>query len=56
MAGKKSSVKDTNEKRPADYNPQPGNKATLTLADFTDENLLPNLDGVVIMANSATPE
>ena len=52
MAGKKSSVKDTNEKRPADYNPQPGNKATLTLADFTDENL----DGVVIMANSATPE
>ena len=40
MAGKKSGVKDTNEKRPADYNPQPGNKATLTLADFTDENLL----------------
>lgn len=43
MAGKKSSVKDTNEKRPADYNLQPGNKATLTLADFTDENLFAEL-------------
>ncbi len=43
MAGKKSSVKDTNEKRPADYNPQPGNKATLSLADFTDENLFAEL-------------
>lgn len=29
--------------RPADYQPQPGNKATLSLADFTDENLFAEL-------------
>lgn len=28
--------------RPADYSPQPGNKATLSLADFTDETSLRN--------------
>lgn len=43
MAVKKNSTKDTNEKRPADYVPQPGNKATLTLADFTDENIFAEL-------------
>lgn len=30
-------------KRPADYTPQQGNKATLTLADFTDENIFAEL-------------
>lgn len=39
----KKTEKDTNEKRLADYSPQPGNKATLTLADFTDENLFAEL-------------
>lgn len=29
--------------RPVDYNPQPGNKATLSLADFTDENIFAEL-------------
>lgn len=29
--------------RPADYSPQPGNKATLSLADFTDENIFAEL-------------
>lgn len=43
MAGKKTTGKDTNEKRPVDYIPQPGNKATLSLADFTDENLVAEL-------------
>lgn len=35
----KSTTKSTSETRPEDYIPQQGNKATLTLADFTDENL-----------------
>lgn len=43
MAARKNIVKDTNEKRPVDYTPQPGNKATFTLADFTDENLFAEL-------------
>lgn len=43
MAAKKNSEKNTNDKRPADYTPQPGNKATLTLADFSDENLFAEL-------------
>lgn len=43
MAGRKNSVKDTNETRPEVYKPQPGNKATLTLADFTDENIFAEL-------------
>lgn len=30
-------------KRPEDYIPQQGNKATLTLADFTDENIFAEL-------------
>ena len=29
--------------RPADYTPQPGNKAILSLSDFTDENLFAEL-------------
>lgn len=29
--------------RPAEYNPQPGNKAILSLADFTDENIFAEL-------------
>ena len=29
--------------RPADYIPQPGNKAILSLSDFTDENLFAEL-------------
>ena len=32
----KSTTKSTSETRPEDYIPQQGNKATLTLADFTD--------------------
>lgn len=43
MATKKNSEKNTNDKRPVDYTPQPGNKATLTLADFSDENLFAEL-------------
>lgn len=39
----KKTEKDTNEKRPADYIPQQGNKATLTLADFSDDNLFAEL-------------
>lgn len=29
--------------RPVDYQPQPGNKAILSLADFSDENLFAEL-------------
>lgn len=29
--------------RPTEYNPQPGNKAILSLADFTDENIFAEL-------------
>lgn len=39
----KKTEKDAAEKRPANYTPQPGNKATLTLADFTDDNLFAEL-------------
>lgn len=35
--------KDTNEKRPEDYTPRQGCKATFTLADFTDDNLFDEL-------------
>lgn len=35
--------KQNNKYRPVSYIPQPGNKATLTLADFTDENLFAEL-------------
>lgn len=43
MAVRRNTIKDTNDKRPHDYIPQPGNKATFTLADFTDENLIAEL-------------
>ena len=39
MAGKKTTPKDESAKRTENYTPQQGNKATLTLADFTDDNL-----------------
>lgn len=39
----KTNKKTNNEVRPGDYQPQPGNKATLSLADFTDENLFGEL-------------
>ncbi|MBD5323918.1 MAG: hypothetical protein HDS02_03670 [Bacteroides sp.] len=39
----KSTIKSTSETRPEDYIPQQGNKATLTLADFTDDNLFAEL-------------
>jgi hypothetical protein len=39
----KSTTKSTSETRPEDYIPQQGNKATLTLADFTDDNLFGEL-------------
>lgn len=32
-----------NEVRPAEYQPQPGNKAILSLADFSDDNLFGEL-------------
>lgn len=35
--------KTTEQTRPADYQPQRGNKATLSLADFTDENIFAEL-------------
>lgn len=34
---------EVREARPTDYQPQPGNKATLSLADFSDENLFGEL-------------
>lgn len=34
---------NTNQTRPANYTPQPGNKATFTLADFSDENIFAEL-------------
>lgn len=45
MARTKSKIetKDQDKKRPVDYIPQPGNKAILTLADFTDENIFAEL-------------
>ena len=43
MAAKKGTTKSTSETRPEDYLPQQGNKATLTLADFTDDNLFAEL-------------
>lgn len=35
--------KSTEQTRPEEYTPQQGNKATLSLADFTDENLFAEL-------------
>lgn len=40
---KKQTQDDKSSKRPADYTPQQGNKATLTLADFTDDNIFAEL-------------
>ena len=39
----KKKNKDTEQTRPEIYTPQQGNKATLSLADFTDENLFAEL-------------
>lgn len=40
----KTSKKATkNEVRPKEYQPQPGNKAILSLADFSDDNLFGEL-------------
>lgn len=39
----KKKLKDTEQTRPEDYTPQRGNKATLSLSDFTDENLFAEL-------------
>lgn len=36
-------LKDTTSQRPADYTPQPGNKAMFTIADFSDENIFAEL-------------
>lgn len=35
--------KKADNSRPSEYTPQPGNKATLSLADFSDENLFAEL-------------
>lgn len=40
---KKTPKKEVREVRPANYQPQPGNKAILSLADFSDENLFGEL-------------
>lgn len=39
----KTDTKDQDKTRPVDYIPQPGNKAILSLADFTDENIFAEL-------------
>lgn len=43
MANKKQIAEAESSKRPANYVPQQGSKAALTLADFTDENLFGEL-------------
>lgn len=43
MTTKKNTTKSISETRPEDYIPQQGNKAILSLADFTDENLFAEL-------------
>lgn len=47
-ANKKAPGKST---RPADYEPQPGHKATLSLADFTDNDLFAEPPAVVTMVS-----
>ncbi len=47
-ANKKAPGKST---RPADYEPQPGHKATLSLADFTDNDLFASSGAVVTMVS-----
>jgi hypothetical protein len=39
----KSETEKQEQIRPVNYTPQPGNKAILTLADFTDENIFAEL-------------
>lgn len=39
----KKASKQASSTRPEDYTPQPGNKAILSLADFSDENLFGEL-------------
>lgn len=39
----KVETEEQNNTRPANYVPQQGNKAVLTLADFTDENIFAEL-------------
>lgn len=39
----KSETESKGNTRPANYVSQPGNKAVLTLADFTDENIFAEL-------------
>lgn len=51
MANDKSK---TETARPSEYKPQPGNKATLSLADFTDDNFLQNSVDVGITASCAS--
>lgn len=43
MARRKSIEKSTDDKRPLHYNTQPGNKASFSLADFSDKNLFSEL-------------
>ena len=40
---KTTSTPSKSATRPTDYQPQPGNKATLSLADFTDDNIFAEL-------------
>lgn len=40
---KNASKNEVREARPTDYQPQPGNKAILSLADFSDDNLFGEL-------------
>lgn len=40
---KNTSKNEVREARPTDYQPQPGNKAILSLADFSDDNLFGEL-------------
>lgn len=39
----KAETEELDKKRPTNYIPQQGNKAILTLADFTDENIFAEL-------------
>lgn len=43
MANRKTTVKGENATRPENYIPQQGSKATLTLADFEDNQLFAEL-------------
>lgn len=43
MANRKTAVKGENATRPENYTPQQGSKATLTLADFEDNQLFAEL-------------